>query len=295
MKKSLCTAVGLALALAGAAVARAQTPAVAPPNILSIETDNIKAYDSGPYDKVAAEYPPVSEQFKESEHYLAMESMTGPPRANYFFRYDSYEAWQKDAEMSLENRALKARFDALDAREAPYVAKIHFTLWHYRPDLSNNVAGADIPHTHYWEVAIFHMRQGHDRDFEELTKIYRDTSVKIGQNTPWATFESLNGVTDAYMVLEPMTSLKDEDTSLAKEKDFSAALGKEGAQRMDALTEAGVSSVEDNIWMVNPAASYVEKSWVDADPKYWGHKPAAKYAPKPAAGAARASKAPAAK
>ena len=39
---------------------------------------------------------------------------------------------------------------------------------------------------------------------------------------------------------------------------------------MNKLSEESVASVEDNLWMVNPEWSYVEKSWIDADPQYWG-------------------------
>jgi hypothetical protein len=46
-----------------------------------------------------------------------------------------------------------------------------------------------------------------------------------------------------------------------------------------------VASVEDNLFMVNPDWSYVDKSWVDADPQYWGGGPATKPAHKPAAAA----------
>jgi hypothetical protein len=89
-----------------------------------------------------------------------------------------------------------------------------------------------------------------------------------------------------------MKSLKDLDTGLAHQKDFGAALGAEGGQRMGKLTEEGVASIEDNIWMVNPEWSYVEKSWIDADPQYWTSGPAAKPARKHAPGAAPAPKAP---
>jgi hypothetical protein len=284
--RTLRAVLGLSLALVGAVVARAQAPKASPPNILYIETDNIKPYQTAPYDKVAAEYPSVSEQFKQTTHYRAMEAMTGAPRADYFFGYDSYEAFQKDIETTMGHAALKARFEALDARESPYVAEVHNTLWHYRPDLSNNVDGADIPHSHYYELIIFHMRSGHDEAFEDLTKLYRDANVKSGQNTPWAAFEALSGAQDAFLVGVPMTSLKDEDAGLTKESDFMAAMGDEGMKKMSHLTEEGVAGMEDNIWMVNPEASYVRPEWVAADPKYWTHKPAAKPAARPAGAAA---------
>src|SRR5208282_5066122 len=159
-------------ALAGSPAAHAQTPAVPPPNILNIETVNIKPYADEPYDKVASEYPALSEHLKDPTHVLAMEALTGAPRAIYLTGYDSYEALQKNEEWLLGDAAAGAKFDALDAREAPYISEVHYTIWHYRPDLSNNVAAADIPHSHYWEVIIFHMRPGHVEQFEESTKLY---------------------------------------------------------------------------------------------------------------------------
>ena len=279
MKKWLCSIAGLSLALAGSLAAQAQTPAVPPPNILNIQTDNIKPYMDGPYDKFASESAALSQQLKDPTHVLAMEALTGSPRAIYLSGYDSFEALQKNEEWLLGDAATDAKIDALDAREAPYVSEIHYTIWHYRPDLSNNVAGADIPHSHHWEVIIFHMRSGHDEQFEELTKLYRDAYLKTGQNIPWATYEGLMGVADAYLVLVPMTSLKDEDTALAHKKDFGAALGDEGRGQMNKLSAEGVASVEDNIWMVIPEWSTVEKSWIEADPQFWAPEPAAKSAP----------------
>jgi hypothetical protein len=77
MKKWLCSVAGLSLALAGSLAAHAQTPAVPPPNILNIETVNIKPYEDGPYDKVASEYPALSQQLKDPTHVLGMEALTG--------------------------------------------------------------------------------------------------------------------------------------------------------------------------------------------------------------------------
>ena len=285
MKKWLCSVAGLSLALAGSLAAQAQTPPVPPPNILNIETNNIKPYQDGPYDKVASQYPALSQQLKDPTHFVVMQALTGSPRAIYLYGYDSYEALQKNEEWELGNAAIDAKFDALDTRQAPNVSEIRYTIWHYRSDLSNNVAGADIPHSHYWEVIIFHMKPGHSESFGALTKIYRDAYLKSGQNIPWSSYEGMMGVTDAYLVLVPMKSLGDEDAGLAHQKDFGAALGDEGKSRMNKLTEENVASVEDNLFMVDPDWSYVDKPWVDADPQYWGGGPTTKPAHKPAAAA----------
>ena len=90
MKKWLCSIAGLSLALAGSLAAQAQTPAVPPPNILNIQTDNIKPYEDGPYDKFASESAVLSEQLKDPTHVLAMESLTGSPRAIYLSGFDSF-------------------------------------------------------------------------------------------------------------------------------------------------------------------------------------------------------------
>jgi hypothetical protein len=287
MKKLLCSIATLCFALAGSLVARAQTPATPaappPPNILNIETDNVKAYLFAPYNKVAEEYPAISAKYKDKQHYLALDSISGAPRAIYLFDYESYESMEKQGDAFMGNSAVKAAFDALDAREAPYTSEVHNVIWHYRADLSNNTVGADLPQSHYWELIIFHMKSGHDGQFDEMTKLYKDTNTKIGQNVPWATYESMQGAQDSYLVLVPMVSLKDEDVSLSHMKDFGEALGEEGGHKMDRLSEEGVASVEDNIYRVDPLASYIDKSWVDANPKFWAPKPAMKPAPKPAA------------
>jgi hypothetical protein len=233
----------------------------------------------------------VSEKLKDPTHVLAMEALTGAPRAIYLSGFDSYEALQKSEEWLLGDSATDAKFDALDAREALSIAEVHHTLWHYRPDLSNNAATADLPHSHYWEVIIYHMRAGHDEQFEELAKLHHDANLKIGQNIPSAIYEGLMGVTNAYLILVPMKSLKDEDVRLAHRKDFGAALGVEGKSRLNKLSEESVASVEDNIWMVNPEWSYVEKSWIEADPHYWtSPEPEGKPARKTGAGATPAPK-----
>jgi len=294
----------LSLAFAASATVRAQMTAPAPspapsamagmsapPNILSVEIDDIKPYSTTPYDKVAAEYIPVAAKAKLPGMFIAMESLSGEPRAAYLFLYNSFADMQSTEDLVIKDAALTAQFAALDASEAPYVTEVHNTIWHYRDDLSNNAAAADVPHCRFWETITFHIKPGHDQQFEDLMKIVQATYLKIGANISWATFESEMGATDTYEIFVPMKSLKEEDEGLVRDKAFMAALGDDGMHHMD----DAYASVEDTLWEVNPKSSYVPKEWIAANPDFWAPKsampaakgmtgmPAMKPAPKPPA------------
>jgi len=247
----------------------------APPNILMIETDNIKPYNTTPYDKVAADYVTEARKAKLPGFVIAMESMSGAPRAQYLFAYDSFADMQNQEDISMKDPNVVAAFAHLDSLESPYVSEVHNVIWHYRDDLSNNAAGADIPHCRFWETITFHIKPGHDEQFEGLMKIVQATYLKIGANIPWAMFESEMGATDTYNVLVPMKSLKEEDEGLVRDKAFMDALGADGMHHMDDVARDAYLSVEDTLWEVNPKTSYVPKEFIDANPSFWAPKPAA--------------------
>jgi hypothetical protein len=247
----------------------------APPNILMVETDNIKAYSTTPYDKVAADYITVAKKANLPGIVIAMEAMSGANRAQYLFTYDSFEQMQTYEDIGMKDATATAAFAHLDSLEAPYVTEVHNVIWHYRDDLSNNAAAADVPHCRYWETITFHIKPGHDQQFEDLMKIVQATYLKIGANISWATFESEMGATDTYNVFIPMKSLKEEDEGLTRDKAFMAALGADGTHHMDDVARDAYASVEDTLWEVNPKTSYVPKEWVAANPDFWAPKPAA--------------------
>jgi hypothetical protein len=277
MNRCLPALAALSLAFAMATTARAQAPSstpapapmadskmagMAPPNILMIETDNIKPYNTTPYDKVAAEYVTVARKANLPGTVLAMEATSGTNRAQYLFAYDSFDDMQQQEDVVMKNAALTDAFAHLDSLEAAYVSEVHNVIYHYREDLSNNAASADIPHCRYWETIAFHIKPGHDDQFEAVAKMYRDVYTKLGVNMPWATYEAEMGASDTYLVLLPMKALKDEDDGLARQKTVMGAFGDDG-------------TIEDNLWEVNPKTSYVNKQIIAANPDFWAPKAAA--------------------
>jgi hypothetical protein len=289
MKRFLIPALAaISLAFAASATIRAQAPSTppstppatmasmpGPPTILMIETDNIKPYETTPYDKVAAEYVTAARKANLPGLVIAMEALSGANRAQYLFSYDSFADMQQQNDAVMKNASVSAAFANLDTLEAPYTTEVHNVILHYRDDLSNNAAGADIPHCRFWETLTFHIKPGYDEKFEATAKMYRDAYTKIGVNLPWATYEALMGATDTYIVIIPMKSLKDEDDGLARQKTVMDAFGDEGVHQLEETARNAYASVDDTLWEVNPKTSYVTKDIIAANPDFWAPKMAA--------------------
>ena len=261
--------------MASGQMSAANSSMPAPPNILMIETDNIKPYNTTPYDKVAAEYVTVARKANLPGMVIAMEAMSGAPRAQYLFSYDSFADMQNQEDVGMKDATATAAFAHLDTLETAYVTEVHNVIWHYRDDLSNNPSSADIAHCRFWETITFHIKPGYDEKFEATAKMYQAAYAKIGVNLPWATFESEMGATDTYIVILPMKSLSVEDDNLARQKTLMGAFGDNGMHQLEQTARDAYASIDDTLWEVNPKTSYVPKEMMAANPDFWAPKPAA--------------------
>src|ERR1700690_2042716 len=135
MKRSILPSrVAIFLCFSASATVRAQMPAPAPssapssmpdkmsgmqasPNILMIQTDNIKPYATTPYDKVAAQYITVAAKAKLPGLVIAMEALSGANRAQYLFSYNSFDDMQQQNDAVMKNASLSAGFANLDSLE----------------------------------------------------------------------------------------------------------------------------------------------------------------------------------
>ena len=156
----------------------------------------------------------------------------------------------------------------------------------YREEYSLR-AGSDIPHMRYFEISLFHVLPGHEKDWDSLVKMYIAGYEKIPE-VHWATYETVYGQQNgAYVVFTPMKSATEIDRGFGQGKQFEAAMGEDGMKKLSELSAAAIESSQTNLFMFNPRMSYVSDEWVKADPEFW--------APKPAHAPAAASKKPAEK
>ncbi len=284
--KSLGLMLGSCL-LAGCAVAVAQESLVIePPRILAVTREYTKPGRNGmSHEKTESAFVQAMAHAKWPTHYLAVDSVSGKPRSLFLTGYESFEAWEKDAQATQKNVAFSAALDRANLADGDMLAATDQAALMLRPDLSFRDK-LDIPHMRYFEISRFHLHPGHDKDWEALVKLYQQGCEKI-PDCHWAAFQAVYGMEDGtYIIFNPLKSAAEIDHNFGQMKTFSDALGEDGMKKMAELTALTIESSETNLFVFNPRMSYTSEEWIKADPDFWKPKAAMaetkKPSPKPA-------------
>lgn len=280
--------VGFALTAALVSVAAAQDKAPeAHPRVLVIQREFVKPGKSGAaHEKTESAFVQAMARAKWPTHYLATQSMSGKSRVLFFTLYDSYEAWEKDAQAMEKNAALSAALDRANEADGALLDSADQGVFTYDEKLSLHPI-SDISHMRYLEIWVAHVRPGHNKEWEEINKMFQSGSEKAVPTNHWAVYQAAYGAPDGtYIFLTARKTAAELDRGPQEDKAFEAALGEEGMKKLDELFAAAVDSSESQFFMFSPAMSYPPDEWVKADPDFWK--------PKPMAAAAKAEKKPAA-
>jgi hypothetical protein len=276
---------GMSLAIAGGSVAAAQDAPAPPPKVIQIVRESFKLGKSGAaHDRSAANFVSIATRAKQQGHFIALDAMSGKPRALYVTGYSSFEAWEKDSKLIDGNAALAAEMDHAIVTEGEFAEDVQsevFTLnedWSFHPD-------PDLAHMRYADISIFHIRAGHHKEFNDCVKMVKEANEKAGSNAHWVTYEmAYGGEGNTVIALSHRKSLSEIDMDMAEGKKFAEAMGGEdGMQKLDEVCGLGSESSRTELFSVNPKQSYVPDSMVKADPDFWKPKAKAESAAKPAA------------
>jgi hypothetical protein len=285
MKRNIGLWLVLTLLTVSAATVVAQDQVMAPPKVLLVQREFLKPGISGsPHMKTESAFVQAMTAAKWPTHYLGMDSMSGPSRALFLVGYDSFAAWEKDNLATQKNATLSAALDRALVADGPLLTSYDAGLFAYREDMSLR-PNLNIAQERYFEISRFKVRQGHDKEWEELVKMYMDGYGKTDQH--WATYQAVYGMDNGgvYLVFNAMKSLAEVDSGFGDSKKFEAQLGADGMKKLAELTAACVQESATNLFSFNPKMSYVSDTWVKAAPEFWKPKaaaPAAKAEAKPA-------------
>ena len=257
-----------------------------PPKVLTVFREYTKPGKSGTaHEKTESLFVQAMKQAKWPTHYLAVESLSGKARALFFTGYDSFAAWEKDTLATQKDKALMAALDHASAVDGELLSETDATALAFREEYSLRPE-VDIAHMRYFEISRFQVKQGHDKDWDEIVKLVTAAYKKI-PDAHWATYSAVYGFPDTtYIIFNPMKSAAEIDKNLAAGKDFEAVMGEEGMKKLSALSAAAIESSQTNLFAFNPRMSYPPEEWVKADPEFWTPKAAAA----PAAGKKAAEK-----
>lgn len=272
-------------------IAAAQEQPVPPPKVLTVTREFVKPGKGGAiHDKAESAFVQAFAHAKWPTHYLALNSVSGKPRVLFFTGYDSFEAWEKDITAANKNASLSGALDHASVTDGELLDSVDGGAWAYREDYSLR-APVDIAHMRYFEISVYHVKQGHRKDWDDGMKMVLAAYQKASPQTHWACYEAAFGAPEGtYVFISPIKSASEIDQSFAQDKDFASAMGEDGMKKLDELSAASIESSETNLFMFNPKMSYVSDDWVKADPDFWKPKAAAppaapkKPAEKPATG-----------
>ena len=270
----LCLLVaGLGFAGTAPAVAQDQTDTTPPPKVLEITTEVTKPYVGGaPHEKTEALFAQASRDAKWPEHYLGMTSLTGKERALFVQGYDSFADWQKDMNASHKDAAYSAKIDDALAADSALLESVSTSAFVYRDDLSLR-GPVNVGQMRYFEITVFHVRLGHEKDWENLSKMYIDAYDKVA-GAHWATFEKMYGTDSGgtFIIVTPMKALGEADQEIVDDKNLPSTVGADQMKKMMDLGTATIESIESNLFAVNPKMSYPMDKWAQADPDFWNPK-----------------------
>jgi hypothetical protein len=258
--------------VASAVLAAAQNAAPPPPpKVLVIQREYLKPGKAGDiHVKSESNFIKASTDAKWPTHYIAMDSMSGPTRALYMFAYDSFDAYGKDQEAQAKNADFAAAIDAASLADGELLTRYDSSTFVYHPEMSLHAA-VDVPHQRYWEFTMFRIKQGHDKEWMDLAKIYMD-GFKNVPDSHWAMYQSMYGENNGgeWVLINPMRSLGEVDKGMESGNAFEAALGEAGMKHAAELAAACIESVQSNLFAVNAKESYVDAGWPTAAPEVYG-------------------------
>jgi hypothetical protein len=273
MKKITLLSVGLCLLFIYSGIASAQDPPMGPPKVLVIQREYLKPGKAGSlHEKTEGGFVHAMTAAKWPTHYFGMDSLSGPSRALFFTGYPSFEAWEKDSLAVQKNATLSAALDRATVADGDLLSSFDSSVSVYRDDMSLR-STVDIAHMRYFEIMQFIIRPGHDKDWEELVKMYTSGFEKI-PDAHWATFERMYGANtggsggDVFIVLNPMKSLAEIDSSFANSKKFMDGMSASDKKKLEELSAACIESVQTNLFAFNPKESYPDDAWIKAD-SFW--------------------------
>lgn len=264
--------------LAGS-IALGQVPQT-PPKVLVITREFVKPGRGGmTHERIENEYVQAFAHAKWPIHYVGMNSLTGKARALFFTGYDSFADWEKDAMEIQKDAELSSAIDRTGFADGDLLDSTDSTTFAYREDYSLR-PDPGLAHKRYFDITAVHVREGHDKEWDEGVKMVMAAYQRANPNAHWACYQVMYGMPEnTYIFITSRASVAEVDNEFSKQKDFSDALGDDGMKKLEEISAAAIETSETQLFAIDPRMSYVGDDVAAADPGFWNPKPISTPAP----------------
>jgi hypothetical protein len=222
---------GLALTNLPAALAQHEAgQAQGPSKYLFLTNVELKPGLEHLYAKAQGDEVQAMRAAKAPSHFIGMWGITGVDHVLYLHGFDTFADAQKEHEATYAMPKLLDALNTSNAAQAPDIVTEHDSVYSYEKDLSLN-PGLDLSKMRFMRIIIFHVRAGHDDDFQRLARQFAKAYQSSIPEARWAMFQKRFGVGsgNTYILVTPMESLGEVDGILGSSKKFSDTVGEDQA------------------------------------------------------------------
>lgn len=247
------------------------------PKVLQIFREVVKPGRSAAHEKIETGWPKAYRASKNSAHYLAMTSITGPSEAWFVSGYASYEAWEKQTKAEASDAALSAETSRLSAVDGEVLENTRSITAGFREDLSLRPALNIGSYRYNMNVVTVRVRPGLQSKFVEARKLIKAAHEKAGMKDYYSIFEVQSGMPGpTFLIFIPMKSLKEADDSgpMHAAAAYQEALGgEEGSKKLTELSTAAIINNESTMFAFSPKMSVPPPEYSMGNADYWNPKP----------------------
>ena len=277
LRRSFGVIAGLCLCAGGftgavvSAAAQQSASELPPPKVLVAVVEELKPGKGGAvHEKTESAYHRALKENKSNTHYLALNAISGPPRALFLYRYDSFAAMEKQHMADYSNSTLATALDTADVADGDLLANQSFSVYSYREEMSNPVP-TDMAKMRYMDITRITIKPGHRVEWEEYMKLNKAAILKVKPNSRWTTYQSEYGWQNGgvFLIIRPLRSMDEVDTRIADVPKIREAAG--DLKHMAELSAAAIESSQRNLFAFDPQMSYLPDDWAKSD-SFWQKK-----------------------
>jgi hypothetical protein len=264
------------------ASAQEKSMSMAPPKILNVVREVVKPGKGGAaHERTESAFVRAMTAAKATDHYFALDSLSGPSRTLFLSGYDSFAELEKIQREEQANATLSDALDRAGQADGDLLQSYETSTYVLNKEQSN--PGAEgLVGARYFEIEVFRIKPGHEADWDAAVKLVIPALGKANPDDHWAMYDRVYGGPFVAAVMRPLKSAAEIDQSFASDPKFAAALGEDGMKKLGELSAAAIESSETNLFVINPRISYVGAETIAADPTFWKPARAAAPAKKPA-------------